>query len=487
MPSLTFDPHPKGFIIPEGDDIMDISYPLKVTRPDHDYELAFYSIPQLASLLRSGELTSVELTQIYLDRMREYDSTLKCIITITEELALRQAHKADEELSRGLDRGILHGIPYGTKDLMSVKGYPTTWGASPFQDQTIDEDAVIVQKLEKAGAVLLAKLTSGALARGDVWFGGQTKTPWDTLVGANGSSAGSASATAAGLVAFSIGTETLGSITSPSTRNGLSGHRPTYGRVSRSGVMSLAWSMDKVGPICRSAQDCALVFDIIEGKDDMDMSTTEAPFQFFEKQDLTSLKIAYIKELVDQDTSASGDNIRSTIKFLSGKGIKADSISLPKDFPFDAFDIILRAESGAFFDELVLSGDVDRMVQQSQRSRANSLRQSRFIPAVEYLQANRYRTLLIEEIDQLFSEYDIIITPTFGRQLLVTNLTGHPVVTVPNGFDEKGLPTSISFLGNLYDDGKILSFAHAFQKITEHHLEYAPIFLSRIFEIQDFC
>ncbi len=477
FPSLLFNPHPTGFNIPLGPDTLHVKFPLDILRPDSDHEMAFYSIIELASLIRTNQLTSVELTSIYLDRLKKYNATLKCAITITEELAMVQAKRADDELRRGIDRGMLHGIPYGTKDLMSVAGYKTTWGARPFENQRLEETAAVIQHLEEAGAVLIAKLSSGALARGDIWFGGQTVSPWDTLMGASGSSAGSGSATAAGLVGFSLGTETLGSITSPSNRNGVTGHRPTYGRVSRDGVMSLSWSMDKVGPICRSALDCALVFDVLEDNDPLDRLTEEASFVFDEELDIKQLKIAYIKELVDLDTTVSGDNIRNSLKVLRAQGVEPDSVSLPDDFPYEAFDIILRAESGAFFDELVRSGGVDKMVEQNQRSRANSLRQSRFIPAVEYIQANRFRTMLIESVHNIFMEYDVIITPTFaGRQLLITNLTGHPVIVVPNGFDKENHPTSISFLGNLYEDDLILSFAHYFQKITDHHKSHPPLF-----------
>jgi len=477
FPALLFNPHPRGFEVPEGSDEVSIPLPKNIERPLTEEALAYSSITQLAGLLRSGQLTSLELTQLYIDRLKKYNPILKCAITIIEEEAIVKARLADKELKDGLDRGLLHGIPFGTKDLMSVAGYPTTWGAAPYRDQEIAHTATVIRRLENAGAILIAKLTSGALARGDVWFGGKTRNPWDTEQGASGSSAGSASATSAGLVAFSLGTETLGSITSPSNRNGVSGHRPTYGRVSRDGVMSLSWSMDKVGPICRSAQDCAIVFDAIEGKDSLDQTTVEAPFSFDNSLDISELRIGYLKRLIDRDTTAAGDNIRTAIKVLEDQGVAPDSIALPDDYPYAAFDIILRTESGAFFDELVRSGGVDMMVEQGQRSRANSLRQSRFIPAVEYIQANRYRTRLIEEMNELFSNYDVIITMTFGRnQLLITNLTGQPVVTVPVGLDDEGHPTSISFLGNIYDDGVILSFAHAFQKLTNHHEQHPEDF-----------
>ena len=472
FPALVFDHHPRGFIIPEIEDTLIIQRQDSVEVPEDKNELAFYTIPQLASLIQSGKITSLELTKLYLERLKKYNPTLQCAITITEELALEQAAKADKEIANGEYKGPLHGIPYGTKDLMSVKGYKTTWGAMPYKNQVIDHTSTVIKKLEDAGAVLIAKLSSGALARGDVWFEGETKNPWDTLQGASGSSAGSGSATAAGLVGFSLGTETLGSITSPSTRNGVSGLRPTYGRVSRDGVMSLSWSMDKVGPICRSAEDCAIVFDEIRGKDDLDPTTQDVGFTYDPTLDLSSLKVGFLQKEINEDTSKMKPNLLLALEVLDSIGIKGDSLSLPTDYPYDGFDIILRAESGAMFDEIVRDGQVNTMVQQSKRSRANSLRQSRFIPAVEYLQANRFRRLLIEEINDLFDDYDVIISPTFGgKQLLITNLTGHPVVTVPTGLDGEGHPTSITFIGNLYQEGVILAVANAFQKATLHHLK----------------
>ncbi len=477
FPALLFDPHPYGFQMPMiGDSAFFTPLP-KLILPEDLNEVAFYSIPQLASLLRSGQLSSLRLTKLYLERLKKYDPILECAITITEDMAIAQAIRADEELAQGVDRGLLHGIPYGTKDLMSVKGYPTTWGAMPYKNQVIDHTATVIKKLEDAGAVLIAKLSSGALARGDVWFDGQTKNPWDVSQGASGSSAGSGSATSAGLVAFALGTETLGSITSPATRNGVSGLRPTYGRVSRDGVMSLSWSMDKVGPLARSAEDCAIVFEVIRGKDATDKTLIEEGFDFNPNLDIRSLKIGYLKNEIEADSSDSGDNLREVLKVLDDLGIERSPILLPKDYPYAGFDIILRSEAAAMFDDMVRTGKVDMMVQQTKRSRANSLRQARFIPAVEYLQANRFRNLLIEEIHELFKDYDVIIAPTFGgRQLLITNLTGHPVVTVPSGFDADGHPTSISFLGNLYEEGVIASFAHAFQKASNFHLQIPPDF-----------
>ena len=478
FPALLFNPHPRNFQIPNIKDTLVTNRVTNITLPNDLNEIAFYSIPQLAALIQSKQITSVQLTQLYLDRLKKYNPTLQCAITITEELAIKQAQKADREIANGQYRGLLHGIPYGTKDLMSVEGYKTTWGAMPYKNQKIEHTATVIKKLDDAGAVLVAKLVSGALARGDVWFGGKTKTPWDLKQGASGSSAGSGSATSAGLVGFSLGTETLGSITSPSTRNGVSGLRPSYGRVSRDGVMSLSWSMDKVGPICRSAEDCAIVFEAIRGKDTLDVTTQLAGFDYDSNIDITKLKIGYLDKEIKKDTTASGDNLRNALAVLDNLKIQRTAIQLPTEYPYHGFDVILRAEAATMFDELVRSGKVDVMVQQTKRSRANSLRQARFIPAVEYLQANRYRQLLIEDMHTRFKDFDVIIAPTFGgRQLLITNLTGHPVVTVPTGFDKKGHPTSITFIGNLYQEGLILAFANAFQKATQHHLKTPPLFV----------
>lgn len=476
FPAILFDPRPTGFEYVSTEDRVSLAATLSVQRPDDLNDLAFFTVRELSQLVKERKVTSLELTELYLQRIKKYDPVLKSVITLTEELALELAKKADIEIANGQYKGPLHGIPFGTKDLMSLKGYKTTWGARPFKNQMIDHTATVIQKLQDAGAVHIAKLSSGALARGDVWFDGKTKNPWDINQGASGSSAGPGAATAAGLVGFSLGTETLGSITSPSNRNGVTGHRPTYGTVSRDGVMSLSWSMDKVGPICRSAEDCALVYDVINGKDKHDQTTVESGFQYHHDLDITKLKVAYLKVEIDRDTTEVGDNIRSALKVLEQSGVSPDSISLPEDFPYSAFDIILRAESGAMFDYLVRSGSVDLMVQQGQRSRANSLRQSRFIPAVEYLQANRFRRLLIDRVHEIFKNYDIIIAPTFGgRQLLITNLTGHPVVTVPSGFDKRGHPTSLTFIGNLYQDGVVLEFANAFQKMTNHHRKHPEL------------
>ncbi|MEM9364159.1 MAG: amidase [Bacteroidota bacterium] len=470
FPAILFDPKPRDFQIPNSKDtVLTWTIPDNVQKPDNSSELAFFTIPKLASLIKHKKISCLELTQFYLHRLKKYSPKLECTITITEELALERARQLDKELSEGYYRGILHGIPYGVKDLMSVKGYPTTWGSEPYRTQRIEETATVVQCLDEAGGILVAKLVSGALARGDVWFGGKTRNPWDISKGASGSSAGSGSATSAGLVPFALGTETLGSITSPSSKNGITGLRPTYGRVSRHGIMSLAWSMDKVGPMCRNAEDCAIVFSIIQGKDTKDKTTTSVPFFYNQKLDVKTLKVAYLKDDIEKDTTSGKTNLLKAMATFKKMGIEPTPVHLPKDVPYDGFDIILRSESGAFFDELVLSGEVDIMVEQHKRSRANSLRQSRFIPAVEYLQANRHRQILIEKMHQIMKEYDVLISPSFGnRQLVITNLTGHPVIAVPTGLDDEKLPTSLTLVGNLYDEGKILLLAKQFQEVTDY-------------------
>ncbi|SEK84202.1 Asp-tRNAAsn/Glu-tRNAGln amidotransferase A subunit [Maribacter orientalis] len=468
FPAIQFNPLPLNFTPKPQAGFPDWEIPENVQLPEKEADLAFYTIPQLASLIKNKKISSLKLTEFFIARLKKYNPILQCTITITEQMALDQAKKMDQELADGQYRGILHGIPYGVKDLMAVEGYKTTWGAEPYRDQQIEMTATVVEKLQNAGGVLVAKLVSGSLARGDVWFDGKTKNPWDTEQGATGSSAGSGSATSAGLVPFALGTETLGSITSPSTRNGITGLRPTYGRVSRHGVMSLSWSMDKVGPMARSAEECAIVYSVITGKDPKDGTTTDFPDGFEPKKDFKSLRVAYLKKDIEKDTSLNKPNLEKALETFKKMGITLNEVELPEDVPYSSFDVILRAEAGAFFDDLVRSRNVDKMVEQDQGSRANSLRQARFIPAVEYLQANRHRQVLIEKMEGIMKNYDILISPTFGnRQLIITNLTGHPVISIPTGLDKEKHPTSITLVGNLYDEASILLLAKAFQDNTE--------------------
>ena len=469
-PALYFDPRPDHFVPKARAGQSDWKLVKEVSLPETDTQIAFLSVTELSALIKSGKITSTRLTQIYLDRLKKYKDTLLAVVTITEELALKQAAKADLEIKQGIDRGVLHGIPYGIKDLFSTPGYKTTWGAEPYQNQVIDETAAVIKRLEDTGAILVAKLTSGALARGDVWFGGKTKNPWDLKQGASGSSAGSASATSAGLVAFAIGTETLGSIIAPSARCGVTGLRPTFGAVSRAGCMTLSWSMDKAGPISRSAQDCAIIFNVIKGKNnsEQDRSVVDYPFSFNPPLTLKGYKIGYFKKLFSKkDTTKVKENDSISLAKFRELGAVLEEVKMPDSIPFDAFDIILRAEAGASFDDLVREHRDRLLSEQSKESRANSLRQSRFISAVEYLQANRHRTVLIEKFNAMIKGYDFIISPTNGEHVsLATNLTGHPAITIPNGFDKKNRPTSISLIGNLYDEGPLLEAAYLFQQAT---------------------
>jgi Asp-tRNA(Asn)/Glu-tRNA(Gln) amidotransferase A subunit family amidase len=473
-PALIFNPIPVGFRIP--DEQFPIHWGVSDTfpLPQMTEELAFYPIKDLAELIRSRKITSTELTKMYLARLKKYGPQLECVITLTEDLALKQAAKADEEIAAGRYRGLLHGIPYGAKDLLAVKGYKTTWGAMPYKEQYIDENAAVIQKLEEAGAVLVAKLTLGALAWGDVWYGGKTRNPWNLEQGSSGSSAGSAAATAAGLVAFSIGTETWGSIVSPSTRCGDTGLRPTYGRVSRAGAMALSWSMDKIGPICRTVEDCAIVFNVIRGSDGMDQSVIDAPFNFTTDADLQKLKIGYLKSAFEQDT-LNRENNQATLAKLTEMGVNLIPIELP-DIPVNSLSFILSAEAASAFDELTRSGRDSLLVRQNRNAWPNVFRASRFIPAVEYIQANRFRHVLIQKMHELMQQVDLYLAPSFDDNLLLTNLTGNPCVVLPNGFNKDGTPTSISFIGKLFDEATILSVAKRYQDATGFQLKHPPLF-----------
>ena len=472
---LYFNPRLPGQELPMGKDKY-LFQVIPTERPDNLEDCAFYTIGQLAYLIRTRQVTSLELTTLYLDRLKRHGPELECVITITEELALEQARRTDKEIQTGKYRGPLHGIPYGAKDLLSLPGYKTTWGAVPYKDQVLDETATVVKKLEEAGAVLLAKLTLGALAWGDVWFGGMTRNPWNTEQGSSGSSAGPGSATAAGLVAFAIGSETWGSIVSPSTRNGVTGLRPTFGTVSKAGAMALSWSMDKLGPMCRSVDDCSLVYSVIKGTDGLDHSVVDVPFQVPDKKALKELRVGYI-ESAFEDTSTT-DNDRAVLEKLEELGFELIPIELP-EFPTSSLSFLLSVEAAAAFDDLTRSNRDDEMVRQVKWAWPNSFRQARHVPAVEYIQANRARVVLNQEMAELFKDIDVYVAPSFwGDNLLRTNLTGHPCVVLPNGFNKKGSPTSISFMGDLYRDGEVVAVAHAFQRATDWHKKYPGEFVS---------
>lgn len=473
-PALLFDPRPAGKKIATIQKPISWAIPSNVNLPKNKNELAFYSIPQLASLLKSKKITSLELTQFFIQRLKTWGDTLQCVISMTEEIALRQAKKADEEIGKGKYKGILHGIPYGIKDLLAVPTTKTTWGAGSHKEQVIDQTATVVRKLEEAGAVMLVKLTLGELAMGDVWFGGKTKSPWNLKQGSSGSSAGSASATAAGLVPFAIGTETWGSIVSPSTRCGTTGLRPTFGRVSRYGAMALSWSLDKIGPITRSAEDAAIVFETIRGEDGKDKTVKNLPFNYTGRVDFKKLKIGYLKSNFDSLKDASIE--LSTIETLRKLGATIEPVDFKTTVPVDIINVILMSEAAAAFEELTRSNQDELLVQQGKNAWATSFRAARFIPAVEYINANRLRTKMIEEIDAIVSKYDVLISPNFQNNFsAITNITGHPVVVVPNGFKD-GRPTSISFLGNLYDEATILAVAKAFQEATDFDKKHPEMF-----------
>src|SRR5688500_3180401 len=381
-------------------------------------DLAFATVPQLAELIRTRRITSTELTKMYLGRLKRYGPKLLCVVTLTEELALKQAAAADAELKRGKYRGPLHGIPWGAKDLFATKGIKTTWGAEPYRDQMIDYDATVIERLNEAGAVLVAKLSMGALAQGARWFAGVTRNPWqpqEAQTGSSGSSAGAASATAAGLVGFSIGTETLGSIVSPSSRCGCTGLRPTYGRVSRYGAMGLSWTMDKIGPICRGVEDCAAALEAIYGSDDRDITVGNVPFNWIPDISLDRLRIGYIKTEFDgvQPTTEAQRPVfeqrramyNAALEALKKAGANLQPIELPK-FSTASLRIILVAEAATAFDDLTRDGRVNQLSGQNAGDWPNTFRVSRFIPAVEYIRAQRARTLLMREMDKLMANWD---------------------------------------------------------------------------------
>ena len=451
-----------------------------VSLPNNKNDLAFYSIEQLASLIKNKKISSLALTQFFIDRIKKWGDTLQCVISLQEDIAYAQAKKADAELAAGKYRGLLHGIPYGLKDLFAVKGTKTTWGAAPYQNQIIDEDAYVYTKLKEAGAVLVAKFTLGALAMGDYWFGGRTKNPWNLKYGSSGSSAGSASATVAGLVPFAIGTETWGSIVSPSTTCGATGLRPTFGSVSRTGAMALSYSLDKIGPICRSAADAAIVFNYIHGTDGKDGSAVNMPFNYSPQKDIHQLKIAYAKNYFDKikDTSRNEFKVLEEFKKL---GVKLIPVNFPDSgiYNFNIMDVVIGVECAAQFDEMTRLNIDDALTRQTKNDWPNQFRTARFVPAVEYVNAQRHRYTLMQKVNEVIQQYDVIICPSRGdgNQSAITNLTGHPVVCVPTGFDKKlNLPTGISFVGNLYDEAAILSIAQAYQKATQWNKVHPNLF-----------
>ena len=477
QPAIVFNPLPPGKKLPTGSRGLNRRKPF-VSKPPTDDALAFLPVTHLARLLETRQVKPSELTNLYLSRLKKYDPQLQCVISLTEELAIREAKQADDEIAAGKYRGPLHGIPYGLKDLFAVRGTKTTWGASPYRDQVIDHDATVYTRLREAGAILVAKLSSGALALTAQWFGGLTRNPWNTEQDAAGSSAGPGSATAAGLVGFSIGTDTGGSVIQPSARNGLTGLRPTFGRVSRFGAMALAWTQDTVGPMCRSAEDCVLVFEAIYGPDGKDNSVLDVPFSWDVTTDVTKLRVGYLRSEFDGPSNRPGG--RSTPQQLATRRNNEEALRVirslgvqvvPFDFPdvsIEAIDFIRYAETAAAFDDLARSGRLPQLEGPPERStRPGEIRSGRFIPAVEYIQANRYRMRVMEQMDEAMSNLDLFV----GANLTLTNRTGHPVVSLPSGFFE-GSPTGVQFTGKLFGEPEILLLAHAIQSRTDHHLKH---------------
>ena len=482
LPAVQFDPVLPGMTFDTAKRRFRYTRPKDVRRPSELERVAFWPVVQLAELVRTKQVKPSELTRMYLDRLKRFDPVLHAVVSLTEERALAQAAVADREIASGKYRGPLHGIPWGAKDLLAVKGYRTTWGAAPYEQQTFDSDATVVERLDAAGAILIAKLTLGALAQGDRWYGGMTRNPWKPEEGSSGSSAGPGATTAAGLVGFAIGTETRGSIVSPSTRNGVTGLRPTFGRVSRHGAMALSWSMDKIGPMCRSVEDCALVFEAIRGPDGRDPTVRlDLPFNWDPAKGIGGVRVGFFKSAFEATDREGRLNEHDQQALLTLRRIVPDlrPVETPAELPVNALGVILNAESAAAFDELTRSNR-DALMEETS-SWPNSFRQARFIPAVEYINANRIRTLLMQQMAETMKQVDVFITPSYGgNSLALTNLTGHPSITLPAGFakdgQRAGTPVSITFIGNLYREAELLAVARAWQDATDYHLQQPPQF-----------
>src|SRR5262245_27011157 len=477
QPAIVFNPLPPGKKPPTGPRFLRLREPT-VSRPSSDEALAFLPVTHLAKLVKTRQVKPSELTELYLTRLARHDPALHCVVSLTADLARAQAKQADAEIAAGKYRGALHGIPFGLKDLFAVRGTKTTWGATPYKDQVVDVDSTVYLRLREAGAILVAKLSSGALALTAQWFGGLTRNPWNTAQDSAGSSAGPGAATAAGLVAFSIGTDTGGSVISQSARNGLTGMRPTFGRVSRYGAMALAWTQDTVGPMCRSAEDCALVFNTIYGPDGKDNSVLDAPFAWDSAADVTKLRVGYLRSLFSDNAGQTAAqqqtrrNYDEALRVIRALGVQVVPFDLPQ-VEIEAIDFIRYAETAAAFDEPTRNGTIREIEHGPEHSpRPAEIRPARFIPAMEYIQANRYRLRVMEQMDEAMANLDLFI----GADLLLTNRTGHPVISLPNGFFE-GSPTALQMTGKLFGEPELLLLAHAFQSKTDHHLKHPPSFI----------
>jgi Asp-tRNA(Asn)/Glu-tRNA(Gln) amidotransferase A subunit family amidase len=469
-PAIAFSPVLPGHPVPHGRSVFrpgKAPAAMKFSRPE---DLAFLSARELGMLVRTRKITSAALTRMYLDRLKTYAPKLNCVITLTEDLATEQAANADKLLRRGKHLSSLHGVPFGAKDLFDTNGILTTWGAEPYRHRVPANDATVIERLRAAGAVLLAKLSMGALAQGGLWFGGMTKTPWDYELSSSGSSAGSASATSAGLVGFSLGTETLGSIVSPSTRCGVTGLRPTFGRVSRNGAMALSWTMDKIGPICRSVSDCAEVLRIIAGPDGKDLTVIDAPFRWDARRSLRHLKVGYIASEFERQDEKTRPVYERALSDLRRAGIAPEPISLP-DFPLRAIQFVLDAEAATAFDDLTRSGELETLSGQAPSDWPNQFRTSRLIPAVEYIRAQRARTIYMQKFQEFMNQWDGFVSPADSDSLTATNLTGHPQIVVPCGF-VNGLPQGLLFTGRLFDEGTPMRLAYAYEQATDWHSQH---------------
>lgn len=473
-PAISFSPLPRPSALPTGESRPPVlTQRPNATLPATDAELAYAPLTTLANLVRRRVVTSERLTTLYLDRLERLNPQLLFATTVLRERALTKARAADAEIAAGRYKGPLHGIPWGAKDLLAVAGAPTTWGTTPYREQRFATDATVVKRLDDAGAVLIAKLTLGELAMGDVWYGGMTRNPWDLTQGASGSSAGSASAAAAGCVSFAIGSETLGSISSPATRCGATGLRPTFGRVPRTGAMALSWTMDKLGPLARSVEDCAVVFSALHGPDDQDATVHAAPYRWDGNASVRGLRVGVLRtDFERQQVTKPFDT--AALQVLSGLGVSLVNVEIP-EHPYAALRIILTAEAGAAFDELLRSGRTAEMVGQGPNAWPQTFREARFIPAVDYINANRVRTQVMRTWEKLMESVDVIVAPTNSGQLLATNLTGHPAVILPHGFRENGTPLSLTFVGRLFDEATLLRVAHAYQQATDFHLKHPAL------------
>ena len=469
-----------------------------VKRPLNLENAAFWPVLHLAQLLKTRQVTSLELTQMYLTRLHKYNTRLNCVVTFLDEVALAQAKQADREIAAGHYKGPLHGIPWGAKDIIAVKGYRTTWGSAAYKEQVLDEDASVVEMLRDAGAVLLAKLASGELAGGDMWWGGQTKNPWNISEGSYGSSAGPASATGAGCLGFAIGSETSGSILHPSSRCGITGLRPTFGRVSRYGVMALSWTQDRLGPLCRYAEDCALVMHAIARPDDRDLSVSEIPFHWNARLDLKSIRVGYLKESFDETKDpVTKHNNEKTLEQIQSMGLKLVPVTVP-DWTLDSSGF--GVESAAFFDEMIRTGR-DRLM--TNPSRANGMKSARLVPAVEYLQSQRARAMMMAKLAEATAGVDVYLAPadrsvtgadpdhagsTAGetgvgrgpqgptiRHFNMANLAGYPALAIPNGFTDAATPGSIIFYGRPFTEGQILALGKAYQDAAGFYKKYPDL------------